>query len=108
MLSHGTIHGPDAGSGAGRLRRRRAPGQPSRDEGPAEGHCDERGSDVYNLRLGESRADKIRNALIQQGVSADRIKVISYGKELSFCAEDTESCYQQNRRAQFVVEKDSN
>ena len=70
-----------------------------------EGHCDERGSDVYNLSLGESRADKIRNALIQQGVSADRIKVISFGKERPFCSSaENDACWQQNRRAHFVLQ----
>jgi peptidoglycan-associated lipoprotein len=70
-----------------------------------EGHCDERGSDEYNLTLGESRADKIRNALVREGVSSDRIKVISFGKERPFCssAED-DACWKQNRRAHFVVQ----
>jgi len=72
------------------------------------GYADERGSAEYDLALGMQRAAVTRDALISAGVAASRIKVISYGKELSFCAEDTESCYQQNRRAQFVVEKDSN
>jgi peptidoglycan-associated lipoprotein len=70
-----------------------------------EGHCDERGSDEYNLGLGESRADKIRNALIREGVSADRIKVISLGKERPFCSTaENDSCWQQNRRAHFVLQ----
>jgi len=69
-----------------------------------EGHCDERGSDEYNLSLGESRADKIRNALIREGISSDRIKVISLGKEKPFCSTaENDSCWQQNRRAHFVV-----
>jgi peptidoglycan-associated lipoprotein len=70
-----------------------------------EGHCDERGSDEYNLTLGESRADKIKNALIQQGVSSDRIKVISLGKERPFCSSaENDACWQQNRRAHFVLQ----
>jgi peptidoglycan-associated lipoprotein len=70
-----------------------------------EGHCDERGSDEYNLSLGESRADKIKNALIRDGVSADRIKIISYGKERPFCSTaENDSCWQQNRRAHFVLQ----
>ena len=70
-----------------------------------EGHCDERGSDEYNLTLGESRADKIKNALIQQGVSSDRIKVISFGKERPFCSSaENDACWQQNRRAHFVLQ----
>ncbi|HEY6972286.1 MAG TPA: OmpA family protein [Candidatus Angelobacter sp.] len=68
-----------------------------------EGHCDERGSDVYNMGLGENRATAVRQKLIDRGVSPDRIKIISLGKEKPFCttAED-ESCWQKNRRAHFV------
>ena len=70
-----------------------------------EGHCDERGSDEYNLSLGESRADKIRNALIREGISADRIKVVSLGKERPFCSSgENDACWQQNRRAHFVLQ----
>ncbi|MGA7295215.1 MAG: peptidoglycan-associated lipoprotein Pal [Terriglobales bacterium] len=70
-----------------------------------EGHCDERGSTEYNLALGTNRADSVKNALIQAGVSGDRIKTISYGKEKPFCTEHNEECWQQNRRAHFVYEK---
>ena len=70
-----------------------------------EGHSDERGSTEYNLALGTSRADAVKNALIQAGVSGDRIKTISYGKEKPFCTESKESCWQQNRRGHFVYEK---
>jgi len=70
-----------------------------------EGHCDERGSTEYNLALGTSRADSVKSALIQAGVSGDRIKTYSYGKEKPFCTESTESCWQQNRRGHFVYEK---
>jgi peptidoglycan-associated lipoprotein len=69
-----------------------------------EGHCDERGSTEYNLALGTNRADTVKNALIQAGVSGDRIKTISYGKEKPFCTESNEACWQQNRRAHFVYE----
>lgn len=70
-----------------------------------EGHCDERGSDEYNLSLGESRADKIRNALVREGISSDRIKVVSLGKERPFCSSaENDSCWQQNRRAHFVAQ----
>lgn len=70
-----------------------------------EGHCDERGSDEYNLSLGESRADRVKNALIRGGISAERIKVISYGKERPFCSSaDNDACWQQNRRAHFVFQ----
>jgi peptidoglycan-associated lipoprotein len=70
-----------------------------------EGHCDERGSTEYNLALGASRADAVKNALIQAGVGGDRVKTISYGKEKPFCTESNESCWQQNRRGHFVYEK---
>jgi len=70
-----------------------------------EGHCDERGSIEYNLTLGEYRANAAKQALAQQGVSAARIRTISYGKEKPFCSESTESCWQQNRRAHFVYSK---
>ncbi len=52
-----------------------------------EGHCDERGSTEYNLALGDSRANAVKNALVQGGVSAANIKTISYGKEKPFCTE---------------------
>ncbi len=67
-----------------------------------EGHCDSRGSADYNLALGDNRANATRDALVRAGVSAGQIKVISYGKEKPFCAEETEACWQQNRRAHFV------
>jgi peptidoglycan-associated lipoprotein len=70
-----------------------------------EGHCDERGSIEYNLTLGEYRATAAKQALVAQGVSAARIRTISYGKEKPFCTESTESCWQQNRRAHFVYSK---
>ena len=70
-----------------------------------EGHCDERGSTEYNLALGTNRADTVKNALVQAGVTGDRIKTISYGKEKPFCTEHNESCWQQNRRGHFVYEK---
>ncbi len=65
------------------------------------GHCDDRGSEEYNLALGDSRANTIKNALVSEGVSADRIKTISYGKEKPFCSDDNEQCWQQNRRDHF-------
>lgn len=67
------------------------------------GHCDERGSEVYNMGLGENRAGKVKEILEQRGVSADRIKIISYGKERPFCTTgEDETCFQQNRRAHFA------
>jgi peptidoglycan-associated lipoprotein len=70
-----------------------------------EGHCDERGSTEYNLALGDSRANATRDALTQNGVSAANVKTISYGKEKPFCNESNEACWQQNRRAHFVLNK---
>jgi peptidoglycan-associated lipoprotein len=69
------------------------------------GYCDERGSDEYNLALGQRRADSTKSALVQAGVSGDRIRVISYGKEKPFCTQSDESCWQQNRRAGFTMDR---
>lgn len=63
-----------------------------------EGHCDERGGEEYNLALGERRAEATKQYLVSLGVSADRVQVVSYGKERPFCTAEGESCYQQNRR----------
>jgi peptidoglycan-associated lipoprotein len=70
-----------------------------------EGHCDERGSIEYNLALGDNRANATRQALAQLGISGDRVRTISYGKERPFCTESNESCWQQNRRAHFVYQQ---
>lgn len=70
-----------------------------------EGHCDERGSTEYNLGLGEERANAAKQVLVQAGVNPDRIRTISYGKEKPFCTESNESCWQQNRRAHFVLSR---
>jgi peptidoglycan-associated lipoprotein len=67
-----------------------------------EGHCDERGSTEYNLALGDNRASAAKTALVSAGVSADRMKTISYGKEKPSCTESNKQCWQQNRRAHFV------
>lgn len=68
-----------------------------------EGHCDERGTSAYNLVLGEKRAKAVRNFLVELGINAGRLSVVSYGKERPFCNEHAESCYQQNRRGHLVV-----
>jgi peptidoglycan-associated lipoprotein len=70
-----------------------------------EGHCDDRGSEEYNLALGTTRAESVKQALIQQGVSAERITTISLGKEKPFCIQDNEQCWQQNRVGHFVLER---
>ncbi|WP_263385344.1 peptidoglycan-associated lipoprotein Pal [Granulicella arctica] len=69
------------------------------------GYCDERGSAEYNLALGENRANAAKTALVNAGVSASRLRVVSYGKEKQFCTEADESCYQQNRRGQFSLDR---
>ncbi len=69
------------------------------------GYCDDRGSAEYNLALGENRANSAKTALVNAGVAATRIRVVSYGKEKQFCTEETESCWQQNRRAQFSLDR---
>jgi peptidoglycan-associated lipoprotein len=66
-----------------------------------EGHCDERGSDEYNLALGESRALAAKNYLISLGVSAKRLSVISYGEEKPLLVGSGEETWAQNRRAEF-------
>ncbi len=67
-----------------------------------EGHCDERGSAEYNLGLGDRRANAAKEFLVSLGVPADRLSVISYGKERPQCTEANESCWQRNRRVHFV------
>jgi peptidoglycan-associated lipoprotein len=69
------------------------------------GYCDDRGSAEYNLALGENRANAAKTALVNAGVAPARIRVVSYGKEKQFCTEETESCWQQNRRDQFALDR---
>ena len=69
------------------------------------GYCDERGSDEYNLVLGQNRAQAAKTALVTAGVAADRMRVISYGKEKPFCTESNEECWQLNRRAGFSIDR---
>ena len=68
-----------------------------------EGHCDERGTNEYNLALGERRAKSTMNYLVAQGVQASRITIISYGKERPVCPEHNEACWSQNRRSHFLT-----
>ena len=63
-----------------------------------EGHCDERGSAEYNLGLGDRRATSLKDFYVQQGLPADKLKTISYGKEKPICTDASEACYQRNRR----------
>jgi peptidoglycan-associated lipoprotein len=69
------------------------------------GYCDSRGSAEYNITLGENRANAARTALVSAGVPATRIRVVSYGKERQFCSEENETCWQENRRAQFNIDR---
>ena len=69
-----------------------------------EGHCDERGSNEYNLGLGERRADAVKAYLVSLGVPASRIRTISYGEEKPFAAGHSESAWMQNRRAHFDLQ----
>ncbi|HEV7668214.1 MAG TPA: peptidoglycan-associated lipoprotein Pal [Thermoanaerobaculia bacterium] len=68
-----------------------------------EGHCDERGTNEYNLALGDRRASSVKQYLGSFGVVADRLRTISYGEERPFCSESEESCWHENRRAHFVL-----
>jgi len=68
-----------------------------------EGHCDERGTAEYNLALGERRAGTARAYLVSLGISGDRLKIVSYGKEFPFDPGHDESAFSKNRRAHFVI-----
>jgi peptidoglycan-associated lipoprotein len=68
-----------------------------------EGHCDERGTNAYNLALGERRAKATEEYLVARGVAADRIVLISYGEERPLCSERNEACWGRNRRAHFLT-----
>jgi peptidoglycan-associated lipoprotein len=68
-----------------------------------EGHCDERGTEAYNLTLGERRARTVRDYLLARGIGGARLTLVSYGEERPSCVEHSEACWQENRRATFVV-----
>lgn len=68
-----------------------------------EGHCDARGTNEYNLALGERRAKSTMDYLVAQGVAASRITIVSYGEERPQCTENNEACWSKNRRAHFLV-----
>jgi peptidoglycan-associated lipoprotein len=68
-----------------------------------EGHCDSRGSSEYNLGLGDRRAAAVKEYMISLGIPANRLTIVSKGKEQPFCFEENESCWQQNRRGHFVI-----
>lgn len=68
-----------------------------------EGHCDERGTNQYNLALGAQRAQAAKDYLVTLGVARERLSTISYGEEVPVCREQTEECWQKNRRDRFVI-----
>jgi peptidoglycan-associated lipoprotein len=68
-----------------------------------EGHADARGTSEYNLALGERRAASVRDYLASLGVDVARVNTVSLGEERPLCTEETEACYEQNRRGQFVI-----
>jgi len=68
-----------------------------------EGHCDQRGTQDYNLVLGKKRAEAAREYLINLGIQAYRVKIVSYGKERPFCQNSNEACFQENRRNHMVI-----
>ena len=68
-----------------------------------EGHADSRGTNEYNLALGERRADAVRDYLVSLGVAENRITIVSKGEEQPFCSEETAACWQQNRRGHFII-----
>ena len=70
-----------------------------------QGHCDERGTNNYNIALGERRAYSTKKYLVSQGVDSKKVHVISFGEEKPFCFASEESCWSQNRRAHFMVSK---
>ena len=70
-----------------------------------QGHCDERGTNNYNIALGERRAQSTKRYLVSQGVNASRIHTISYGEEKPFCFDRNENCWLENRRAHFMIGK---
>lgn len=72
-----------------------------------EGHCDDRGTNEYNLALGDRRAKAARDYLVALGIAAGRVETISYGEEEPLCSEPNEECWTKNRRAHFVILKEA-
>ena len=69
----------------------------------ASGHADDRGSQEYNIGLGDRRANAVRQYLIEQGIAQGRINTVSFGEDRPTCTDATEGCYQRNRRVEFVL-----
>ncbi|MEC7786047.1 MAG: peptidoglycan-associated lipoprotein Pal [Nitrospinota bacterium] len=70
-----------------------------------QGHCDERGTNNYNIALGQRRAHSTKKFLVAQGIDSSRVNIISYGEEKPFCFDSNETCWFQNRRAHFMIAK---
>jgi peptidoglycan-associated lipoprotein len=68
-----------------------------------EGHCDERGTNEYNLALGDRRADSAKAFLVDLGIASSRLTTISYGEERPLCMQKNEECWSKNRRGHFVI-----
>ncbi|MGH7825240.1 MAG: peptidoglycan-associated lipoprotein Pal [Candidatus Binatia bacterium] len=68
-----------------------------------EGHCDDRGTNEYNLALGAKRSQSVKDYLVTLGISTERLSTISYGEEIPVCKEPSDDCRGKNRRARFVV-----
>lgn len=68
-----------------------------------EGNCDERGTNAYNMSLGEKRATSVKNFLVKYGIGANKLESTSYGEERPVCRESNENCWWRNRRVEFVV-----
>jgi len=68
-----------------------------------EGHADERGTNEYNLALGDRRAAAARDYLVNLGIDRSRISIVSKGKEAPFCTEHNEECWYENRRGHFII-----
>ncbi len=69
-----------------------------------EGYADERGSDEYNLALGDARAKSAKDYLVQVGIPSEQLSIVSYGKERQVCDEHNEACWQKNRRIHIVAQ----
>jgi len=68
-----------------------------------DGHCDERGTNEYNLALGARRAQAAKDYLVTLGIPSERLSTVSYGEEVPVCKEQNENCWRQNRRARFII-----
>ena len=68
-----------------------------------EGHCDERGTEAYNIALGERRAESVKKFLVDLGISANRLNTVSFGEERPIDSGQNEASWAKNRRAQFVI-----